>query len=93
MIGPKGVNAPTVDRQWHPLHSHAIAAKNDVEATHERIDRSPNLGSSVGQENSLFRASHRPPGGYPKTGVISGLADYTTATRIEMQSINEDKDS
>jgi hypothetical protein len=74
-------------------HPQAIAATNDVDATHERIDKSPSLESSVGQENSLFRASHRPPGSYPKTGVISGLADYTTETRIEMQSINKDKDS
>jgi hypothetical protein len=46
-----------------------------------------------GRRIPLFRASHRLPGSYPKTGVISELADYTTATRIEMQSINEDKDS
>jgi hypothetical protein len=45
-------------------HSHAIAATNDVDATHERIDKSPRLESSVGQENSLLRASHRLTGNY-----------------------------
>ena len=80
-------------------HYHAIAAKNDVDATHERIDKSPRLESSVGQENSLLRASYRPPGSYPKTAVISGLATirpelgetpyYTVQCALDLKSTVE----
>ena len=53
--------------------------------------KAPHLRLQADSLIDLFRTAHRPTGQNSKFGALYGWGLNTTATRIEMQSINEDK--